>query len=254
MAVNPKTRDFSALSEFLAVTGGIAGASAGFALADTAKVLRESQFGFHSTGRSAAVFLQTHGPDVIRALAIASKPFFLHRRTLPRVGRSMATAGTTSIIQTPSSTRRESRMPRRQQRRDDEREGHQLPVVYEPAWLSTTEPALLQRLGNPRDRLRWLVEDFARRRNYLNKQRAPEALVREVALFLLYQNGAGTMSLGKMPRLSADGLQLLSGRELRPLPFLGRAGPRRIRPPSSQYLSRLQPPENRWRRASLASP
>jgi hypothetical protein len=28
------------------------------------------------------------------------------------------------------------------------------------------------------------------------------------------------MSLGKMPRFSAEGLQLLSGRELRPLPFL----------------------------------
>jgi D-arginine dehydrogenase len=67
--------------DVIIVGGGIAGASAGFALADAAKVLlieRESQFGFHSTGRSAAVFLQTHGPDVIRALATASKPFFLH--------------------------------------------------------------------------------------------------------------------------------------------------------------------------------
>src|ERR1700680_1253254 len=67
--------------DVIIVGGGIAGASAGFALADAAKVLlieRESQFGFHSTGRSAAVFLQTHGPNVIRALAIASKPFFLH--------------------------------------------------------------------------------------------------------------------------------------------------------------------------------
>jgi len=81
--------------------------------------------------------------------------------------------------------------------------------LYERAWLSNTEPALLQRLGNPRDRLRWLVEDFARRRNYLNQHPAPEALVREVALFLLYQNGAGSMWLGKMPRLSAERLQLL---------------------------------------------
>lgn len=67
--------------DVIIVGGGIAGASAGFALAEGAKVLlieRESQFGFHSTGRSAAVFLQTHGPDVIRALASTSKPFFLH--------------------------------------------------------------------------------------------------------------------------------------------------------------------------------
>jgi hypothetical protein len=82
--------------------------------------------------------------------------------------------------------------------------------VRERAWLSTTEPDLLKKLGNSKDRLRWLVEDFARRRIYQDKDRAPEALVREVALFLLYQNGPGTMSLGKMPRLSAEGLQLLS--------------------------------------------
>jgi hypothetical protein len=94
--------------------------------------------------------------------------------------------------------------------RRDRKERPTEPVVYKRAWLSNTETALLQRLGNPRDRLRWLVEDFARRRNYLDKHQAPEALVREVALFLLYQNGAGTMPLGKMPRLSADGLQLLS--------------------------------------------
>jgi D-arginine dehydrogenase len=67
--------------DFIIVGGGIAGASAGFALADSGKELlleRESQFGYHSTGRSAAVFLKSHGPDVIRALASASKAFFLH--------------------------------------------------------------------------------------------------------------------------------------------------------------------------------
>jgi D-arginine dehydrogenase len=67
--------------DFIIVGGGIAGASAGFALAEFGTVLlleRESQFGYHSTGRSAAVFLKSHGPDVIRALASASKAFFLH--------------------------------------------------------------------------------------------------------------------------------------------------------------------------------
>ena len=46
--------------DFIIVGGGIAGASAGFALADSGTVLlieRESQFGYHSTGRSAAVGL-----------------------------------------------------------------------------------------------------------------------------------------------------------------------------------------------------
>jgi len=67
--------------DFMVVGGGIAGASAGFELTKFGTVLlleRESQFGYHSTGRSAAVFLKSHGPDVIRALASASKPFFLH--------------------------------------------------------------------------------------------------------------------------------------------------------------------------------
>src|ERR1700739_311789 len=66
--------------DFMIVGGGIAGASAGFSLAEFGTVLlleRESQFGYHSTGRSAAVFLKSHGPDVIRALASPSKPFLL---------------------------------------------------------------------------------------------------------------------------------------------------------------------------------
>src|SRR2546423_12158131 len=66
--------------DFIVVGGGIAGASAGFELSSHGKVLlleRESQFGYHSTGRSAAVFLKSHGPNVIRALATASIPFFL---------------------------------------------------------------------------------------------------------------------------------------------------------------------------------
>jgi D-arginine dehydrogenase len=67
--------------DFIIVGGGIAGASAGFAMAEFGTVLlleRESQFGYHSTGRSAAVFLKSHGPEVIRALATASKSFLLH--------------------------------------------------------------------------------------------------------------------------------------------------------------------------------
>jgi D-arginine dehydrogenase len=67
--------------DFIIIGGGIAGASAGFELANLGTVgllERESQFGYHSTGRSAAVFLKSHGPEVIRALASASKSFFLN--------------------------------------------------------------------------------------------------------------------------------------------------------------------------------
>jgi D-arginine dehydrogenase len=65
--------------DFIVVGGGIAGASAGFELAQFGTMVlleRESQFGYHSTGRSAAVF-RSQGPHVIRALASASKAFFL---------------------------------------------------------------------------------------------------------------------------------------------------------------------------------
>jgi D-arginine dehydrogenase len=35
---------------------------------------RENQFGYHTTGRSAATFLQTYGSPEVRALTRASKP------------------------------------------------------------------------------------------------------------------------------------------------------------------------------------
>lgn len=66
--------------DFIVVGCGIAGASAGYALAAHGRVLvleRESQPGYHTTGRSAALFVQTHGPSVIRALARGAKSFFL---------------------------------------------------------------------------------------------------------------------------------------------------------------------------------
>jgi D-arginine dehydrogenase len=67
--------------DFIVVGAGIAGASAGFALSAHARVLlieRESQPGYHSTGRSAALYVQTHGPEVVRAITRASKSFFLN--------------------------------------------------------------------------------------------------------------------------------------------------------------------------------
>jgi len=78
------------------------------------------------------------------------------------------------------------------------------------SWFATTPPALLKKMGDAKDRLCWLVEDFATRRNYLDPDWAPEAVVREVAVFLIYQNEPGTMYLGRLPRLSARELQDLS--------------------------------------------
>lgn len=64
----------------IAVVGaGIAGASVAAELAPFARVVlleREAQPGYHTTGRSAALFSETYGPPAIRALSRASAPFF----------------------------------------------------------------------------------------------------------------------------------------------------------------------------------
>jgi D-arginine dehydrogenase len=65
-------------ADIIVVGGGIAGASAAFELARFASVIlleRESQFGYHSTGRSAASFTENYGNGLIRRLAKASRPF-----------------------------------------------------------------------------------------------------------------------------------------------------------------------------------
>ena len=39
---------------------------------------REAQPGYHSTGRSAALFMESYGTPQVRALTIASRAFFEH--------------------------------------------------------------------------------------------------------------------------------------------------------------------------------
>jgi D-arginine dehydrogenase len=65
--------------DVLIVGAGIAGASAAYEIAPFAKVVlleRESQPGYHTTGRSAAVFAPAYGNRVIRALTAASHSFY----------------------------------------------------------------------------------------------------------------------------------------------------------------------------------
>src|SRR3990170_901983 len=60
------------------VGGGIAGASAAYELAGSTEVVlleRETVCGYHSTGRSAALFTECYGDPVVRRLAIASRGF-----------------------------------------------------------------------------------------------------------------------------------------------------------------------------------
>jgi D-arginine dehydrogenase len=64
--------------DVIVIGAGIAGASVACALAATRRVLlleRESQPGYHTTGRSAALFTETYGNTVMRALTRASKDF-----------------------------------------------------------------------------------------------------------------------------------------------------------------------------------
>jgi D-arginine dehydrogenase len=65
-------------ADFLVVGAGIAGASAAAELAAHGRVVvleREGQPGYHSTGRSAALYTETYGNRVIRALTVASGRF-----------------------------------------------------------------------------------------------------------------------------------------------------------------------------------
>src|SRR3979490_2464651 len=65
-------------ADVLIVGGGIAGAEAAYEVAASASVImleRESQCGYHSTGRSAASFTENYGGDVVRRLAIARRTF-----------------------------------------------------------------------------------------------------------------------------------------------------------------------------------
>ncbi|MEE1889567.1 NAD(P)/FAD-dependent oxidoreductase [Pseudomonas carassii] len=65
--------------DILIIGAGIAGASLGYRLAGQRQVLlleREAQPGYHSTGRSAAMFMEAYGTPQIQALTRASRAFY----------------------------------------------------------------------------------------------------------------------------------------------------------------------------------
>ncbi|MDP6346510.1 MAG: FAD-binding oxidoreductase [Alphaproteobacteria bacterium] len=65
--------------DFVIVGAGIAGASAGYFLAAHGRVVvleREDRPGYHSTGRSAALYSESYGNEVIRALTSGGREFF----------------------------------------------------------------------------------------------------------------------------------------------------------------------------------
>ena len=65
-------------SDVIIIGGGIAGAGAAYEISRFASVIvleRESQCGYHSTGRSAASFSENFGSSTVRRLALASRAF-----------------------------------------------------------------------------------------------------------------------------------------------------------------------------------
>src|SRR6188474_3384899 len=64
-------------ADVVVIGGGIAGVSSAYELAVDRRVVvveQEQQLAHHTTGRSAAVFLESLGPRVVRALTTASRP------------------------------------------------------------------------------------------------------------------------------------------------------------------------------------
>lgn len=65
--------------DYIVIGGGMAGCSVAYFLSEHARVLvleRESQPGYHTTGRSAASYTTVYGNAVIRGLTIAGRPFY----------------------------------------------------------------------------------------------------------------------------------------------------------------------------------
>lgn len=65
--------------DYIIIGAGIAGASAAYELVNEAKVIlieRESQLAYHSTGRSAAIYMQAYGNKTVRGLTKNSFEFY----------------------------------------------------------------------------------------------------------------------------------------------------------------------------------
>src|SRR5690606_32573282 len=74
-----RTGGGQALTDFVVIGGGMAGVSAAAHLAPHGKVTlieAESSLAYHTTGRSAALFVVNYGGHVTRPLAAASAGFF----------------------------------------------------------------------------------------------------------------------------------------------------------------------------------
>lgn len=96
-------------TDFLIIGGGIAAASMAYWLAPHGRVTlleRESQPGYHATGRSAALFMESYGVPQVCALSKASRDFLTappagfseHPLTTPRGAMVVATQGQEGLL------------------------------------------------------------------------------------------------------------------------------------------------------------
>jgi len=96
-------------TNFLIIGGGIAAASVGYWLAPHGRVTlleREPQPGYHATGRSAALFMESYGTPQVRALTMASRAFLQsppegfaeHPLLGPRGAMMVATHGQDALL------------------------------------------------------------------------------------------------------------------------------------------------------------
>lgn len=77
--LDPQHRQPPDVYDVIVIGAGMAGASVAYGLAARSRVLvleRESQPGYHTTGRSAAMYLEAYGSEQVRALTLASRAFF----------------------------------------------------------------------------------------------------------------------------------------------------------------------------------
>ena len=132
------------MTDFLVLGGGIAGACAGFFLADRGSVTvleMEDAPGYHSTSRSAALFSEYYGNRCVRRLTAASRPFFdappagfaAHPLLTPRGVMTLAPTGEEARFARVLADGRESVSGVRELELD---EVQQLCPIVRPGWYS----------------------------------------------------------------------------------------------------------------------
>jgi D-arginine dehydrogenase len=97
-------------ADYIVIGGGIAAASLGYWLAPHGRVIlleRESQPGYHATGRSAALFMESYGTPQVRSLTMASHAFLFdppagfseHALVSPRGALMVAMPGQEDLLE-----------------------------------------------------------------------------------------------------------------------------------------------------------